>query len=158
MSKKNKFGKKIPDSAHEARLYSERRRLDEISGGDHTLDLIMNTAIEGDAELLGFLARNFGINYVEGGKHALFWVAGSNDLEAAELLISAGSTVHNAGKKAASPLMHAAYRNQLDMAKLLVKHGARVHYADGNGDTALSFALEQGHEEMAAYLRSLMEG
>lgn len=155
---KDKPGKKIPDSVHEARLYSERRRLDEIGGGDHTLDLIMNTAIEGDAELLGFLARNFGINYVEGGKHALFWVAGSNDLEAAELLISAGSTVHNAGKKAASPLMHAAYRNQLDMAKLLVKHGARVHYIDGNGDTALSFAEEQGHEEMVAYLRSLMEG
>ncbi len=155
---KDKPGKKIPDSVHEARLYSERRRLDEIGGGDHTLDLIMNTAIEGDAELLGFLARNFGINYVEGGKHALFWVAGSNDLEAAELLISAGSTVHNAGKKAASPLMHAAYRYQLDMAKLLVKHGARVHYIDGNGDTALSFAEEQGHEEMVAYLRSLMEG
>ncbi len=51
---KDKSGKKIPDSAHEARLYSERRRLDEIGGGDHTLDLIMNTAIEGDAELLGF--------------------------------------------------------------------------------------------------------
>lgn len=54
--------------------------------------------------------------------------------------------------------MHAAYRNQLDMAKLLVKHGARVHDIDGNGDTALSFAEEQGHEEMVAYLRSLMEG
>lgn len=154
---KDQSGKKIPDSAQQARLYSERRRLDEIGGGDHTLDLIMNTAIQGDTELLGFLARNFGINYAEGGKHALFWIAGTNDLKAAELLINAGSTVHNAGKKAASPLMHAAYRNQPDMAKLLIKHGARVHYADGNGDTALSFAEDQGHSEMAAYLKGLMD-
>jgi len=157
MSKKNKPGKKIPDSIHEARLYSERRRLDETGDGDHTLDLIMNTAIQGDGELLDFLARNFGINYAEGGRHALFWVAGTPDLKTAELLISAGSTVHNAGKKAASPLMHAAYRNQLDMAKLLEKHGARVHYTDGNGDTALAFALEQGHAEMVAYLNAMMD-
>lgn len=143
---------KIPDTPLEAR---RRHHKGEMDDKGTTLDMIIETAIQGDVELLGFFARNFGINYVESGKHALFWIAGTNDLQAAKILIQAGSTVHNAGKKAASPLMHAAYRNQLEMAKLLIEHGARVHYTDGNGDTALSYAQEQGHVEMAAYLRSV---
>ncbi len=139
-----------------ASLHAEWRKLDEISGGDHSLDLIMDAARAGDHDFLQFLAQKIGINYTENGKTALFWLAGEADLVAAERLILAGAKLNAAEKGAATPLMHAAYRNQLDMLRLLVEKGAQVDYHDANGDSALSFAQEQGHQEALEYLQSVL--
>ncbi len=139
-----------------AEYHSELRRYDEIRGGDHTMDLIIDAARRHNKELLDYLANKVGINYAENGKTALFWLAGGDDPRAVELLITAGAKVNAATQGAASPLMHAAFRNRLENAHLLVQHGAEIGYCDANGDSALSFAEEQGHTEVSDYLKSIL--
>jgi ankyrin repeat protein len=134
-------------------LHSAWRRLDEIGGGDHSLDIIMDAARRHKLEFLLLAAREIGINYTENGKTALFWLAGEEDLEAVMLLIEAGAKIDAAAKGAASPLMHAAFRNRLGMVQLLIQHGAKVDYRDANGDSALSFAEEHGHHEIVDCLK-----
>jgi uncharacterized protein len=135
---------------------SDLRRYQEQHGSDATLDIIQDAARRKEADYLAFLANRVGLNRTEDGKTALFWLAGTNELEAVRLLVQHGASVQSAGKGAASPLMHAAYCNQLEMAKLLVAQGARVDFKDKNGDSALSFAQERGHGEMVAFLEQAM--
>lgn len=139
-----------------ADLNSEWRRLDEMSGGNHSLELIMDAARRNNPELLQVLDQEIGINCTENGKTALFWLAGEADLNALQLLITKGAKVNAAEKGAASPLMHAAFRNRFAVINFLVQHGAKVDYCDANGDSALSFAQEQGHDDVVNYLISVM--
>jgi uncharacterized protein len=143
------------DSKLQQALGLDRRRYQEQHGDDATLDIIQDAARHGRADYLAFLAKEVGIDFAEDGKTALFWLAGSNELAAVRHLIEAGASVQARGKRAASPLMHAAFRNQLEMAQLLVQRGARIDYRDQNGDTALALAKEQGHLEMVALLERL---
>ncbi len=145
------------ERACRAAYYAALRREQERGGGDDPMALLMDTARRKDESLLAFLAKEFGINYAEDGKNALFWVAGDGDTEAAALLINAGAKTNAVVNGAASPLMHAAFCNQLDMARLLLRHGAQVAYTDANGDSALSIAEAQGYAEMVALLRSAMQ-
>ncbi|MFN4079389.1 MAG: ankyrin repeat domain-containing protein [Saprospiraceae bacterium] len=140
------------------RLESDRRRYGERHGGDAALDIIQDAARQKDREYLRYLADQVGLSYAVAGKTALFWLAGTDDIEAVEMLVNCGAAVQpSPGSGVASPLMHAAYCNRLDMAKLLVEHGAKVDYSDPNGDTALSIARERGHAAMAAFLEACLQ-
>ncbi len=139
-----------------AEYYSEMRRYDEIGGGNHSLDVIMDAARRHDKELLSYLAGNLSINHAEDGKTALFWLAGEENPRALELLIRAGAKVNAVEPGVASPLMHAVFRNRIENVRLLVLHGAEIGYRDANGDSALSLAEAQGYAEVLNYLNSVL--
>lgn len=133
-------------------MHSGLRGMDEQSGGDHCFELLLQAAKRHDAELLSALASEFGINITENGKNALFWIAGSKDVAAADMLIKAGCKVEAIAEGEASPLMHAAHNNQIEMVEFLLKRRADPNYADANGDTALSIAREKAHLEIVSLL------
>lgn len=131
---------------------SDLRRYGEISGEDPVPEIIQEAAIRGRVDYLRFLAKKVGLNYEVKGKTALFWLAATEHIAAAELLISLGASVHPKKSGAPSPLQCAAAHNRLEMAQLLLRHGAKPEYEDGAGNTARSIAREGGFEEMCRLL------
>ena len=53
-----------------------------------------------------------------------------------------------------SPLMHAAAEGNLDVVKILVEAGADMSLTDVDGDDAISFARQAGHQRVADYLKT----
>lgn len=70
------------------------------------------------------------------------------------LLIQRGADVNQTDRSDRSALMMAAYHGRLKHVQLLLDNGARVDLKDEDGDTALDFAIEKRHMEIADLLRS----
>ncbi len=133
--------------------YAQLKRALEESGRDASpLNCLIEAAHRLDGELLAFIGRQEGINASTEGLNALFYVAGSNDVAAARLLIDAGCRLNALQAGAPTPLMHAAFRNRPAMVRLLIERGADIGYTDKNGNSALSLAQERGHTEIVALL------
>ena len=56
--------------------------------------------------------------------------------------------------KGITALHSAAHRGNLELVKLLVKYGADVHAATNDGQTALTFAVQDKHTAVVKYLKS----
>jgi len=52
-------------------------------------------------------------------------------------------------------LLEAVANGRLDIVKILVAHGADPQARTDDGKTALAFAQERGHREVAKYLHEL---
>ncbi len=138
--------------------YAQLKRALEESGRDASpLNCLIEAAHRLDGELLAFIGRQEGINASTEGLNALFYVAGSNDVAAAQLLIDAGCQLNALRAGAPTPLMHAAFRNRPAMVRLLIERGADIGYIDKNGSSALSLAQERGHTEIVALLTSAVQ-
>ncbi len=138
--------------------YAQLKRAIEESGRDASpLNCLIAAAHRLDGELLAFIGRQEGINVSTEGLNALFYVAGSNDIAAARLLIDAGCQLNALRAGAPTPLMHAALRNRPAMVRLLIERGADIGYIDKNGSSALSLAQECGHTEIIALLKSAVQ-
>jgi uncharacterized protein len=140
--------------SYRERLFNARRRAQEQNGDADPTELLAEAAERHDQGYVQFLARELGINSTTDGKTALFWVAGTGDVEAARLLVEAGCKLGPGEAGRATPLMHAAFRNRLEMARFLMQRGAKANYVDQAGDSALSIAEAQGHTEMVALLKA----
>ena len=70
-------------------------------------------------------------------------------LEVADFLIKAGA---NLELGASTPLMEAAQEGHLDLTKYLLESRASVNAQSGTGDTALTYACENGHTDVADLL------
>ena len=70
-------------------------------------------------------------------------------LEVADFLIKAGADIELG---CSTPLMEAAQEGHLDLVKYLLKQNANVHAQTGTGDTALTYACENGHTDVADVL------
>ena len=70
-------------------------------------------------------------------------------LEVADFLIKAGADIELG---ASTPLMEAAQEGHLDLVRYLLEANAHVNAVTGTGDTALTYACENGHTEVADLL------
>lgn len=70
-------------------------------------------------------------------------------LEVADFLIKAGADIELG---ASTPLMEAAQEGHLDLVRYLLESAADVHAQTQTGDTALTYACENGHTDVADLL------
>ncbi len=54
-----------------------------------------------------------------------------------------------------TPLMHAAAEGNIEVVRVLLEHGARKDLTDVDGDNALSFARENGHDKVVSLLEKV---
>ncbi|MBN3306150.1 CDN2D inhibitor, partial [Amia calva] len=72
----------------------------------------------------------------------------------AKLLLSYGADPNVADGTGATPLHDAARGGFLDTVETLVQHDANVHARDTSGRRAIDLALENGHEDVVAFLET----
>jgi len=89
------------------------------------------------------------------GRTALMYAASGPFAEAVELLLKKGATVNVQGTlEGFTALMTAASEGQLEVVRLLLEHGSDPALEDQDGDTAASFARQNGHAEVVALLEN----
>jgi len=89
------------------------------------------------------------------GRTALMYAASGPFVETVGLLLKRGAEVNVQGTlEGFTPLMTAAAEGLTDVVRLLLGAGADRDIKDVDGDTALSFARQNGHAEVVALLES----
>ncbi|HYW96699.1 MAG TPA: ankyrin repeat domain-containing protein [Bacteroidales bacterium] len=89
------------------------------------------------------------------GRNALMYASTGNFPETVSLLLNNGAKINIADtKEHFTALMFAASEGQAKVAEILLQHGADPSMKDVDGDTALSFARQNKHEEVAKLLES----
>ena len=118
---------------------------------------LMYAAFNGHTEIARILldlgANTTAIDYA--GRTALMYAATGSFPETVKLLIEMKSDPNAVDKEEHfTPLMHAAAEGHLEVVKVLLENGADASMKDIDGDTAESFALQNGHKEVAEYIKS----
>ena len=81
-------------------------------------------------------------------------VALSRIPETVNLLLAHGADPNAIQAGGFTPLFSAASANRRDIAEILVKNGVHAHHRSDLGKTAMDFARERGHTELAAWLEA----
>ncbi len=81
-------------------------------------------------------------------------VALSRIPETVNLLLAHGADPNAIQAGGFTPLFSAASANRRDIAEILVKNGAHAHHRSDLNKTAMDFARERGHTELAAWLEA----
>ena len=118
---------------------------------------LMYAAFNGHTEVVRILldlgANTTAIDYA--GRTALMYAATGPFPETVKLLIEMKSDPNAVDKEEHfTPLMHAAAEGHLEVVKVLLENGADASMKDIDGDTAESFAIQNGHKEVAEYIKS----
>src|SRR6266568_4300261 len=71
----------------------------------------------------------------------------------AETLLDNGANVNQRYEGGFSPLIEAAASGSLEITRLLLAHGADPQACMADGKTAITYAVEKGHNEVAALLK-----
>lgn len=74
--------------------------------------------------------------------------------ETVKLLLEHGAEVNATQAGGFTPIFSAAAANRVDLAELLFSYGADPHRKSDQGKTAIEFARDRGHAELAAWLES----
>ena len=92
------------------------------------------------------------------GRTALMYAASGPFAPTVELLIARGAdpNARDSGE-GFTALMFAAAEGRVEVVKALLSRGADVAIKDDDGDTALDFAVKNGHQVAAVVLRNEME-
>ena len=116
---------------------------------------LMLAAFNGNTELVELLLdkkANVNAADVAGRTPLMFGSSGPYDLTV-ELLLKRGAEVNVRDKvERFTALMFAAAEGNIAVVRVLLEHGADAEAVDVDGDTALSFARQKGHKEVAALL------
>ena len=119
--------------------------------------LLMYAAFNGRAETIDILLNaGADVNALDiGGNSALMFASTGPFLEAVTLLLDAGAEVNVVDSiEHFTPLMMAAAEGQVEIVNALLEKGADPTLKDKDGDTALSFAVQKGHDEVAEILKA----
>lgn len=92
------------------------------------------------------------------GRTALMYASTGPFPRTVELLLNHGAdpNIIDTGEHFTA-LMHAAAEGQTEVVRILLNHGADPMCKDVDGDTAETFARNNGHTELADYLKTVME-
>lgn len=89
------------------------------------------------------------------GRTALMYAASGPYAETVELLLDSGAEIDVQGTlEGFTALMTAAAEGQVEVAQLLLERGADPAIEDVDGDTALSFAKQNGHSAVVELLEN----
>ena len=89
------------------------------------------------------------------GRTALMYASSGPFAETVELLLEKGAEVNTQGTaEGFTALMTAAAEGQVEVVRLLLAYGANLDLEDVDGDTAESFATQNGHLKVVAMLRA----
>ena len=91
----------------------------------------------------------------EDGFTALFHAASRNRVAAVRALIEAGADVNVTDKIGHSVLGTVAYLGHLETVRLLVEAGAETSFRGIDNLTALDYAIDGRHDDVASYLRTV---
>jgi uncharacterized protein len=116
---------------------------------------LMVAAFDGHRHVVGFLlVEGAEVNHRDvNGRTALMYASSGPFVETVEVLLDAGAEVNTQGSlEGFTALMTASAEGQLEVVQLLLERGADPTLEDVDGDTALSFAQQAGHTEVAEIL------
>lgn len=134
-----------------ANLLIERgANLEEVNDEGYTP--LMEAAREGHDEMVALLlAHGADVNSQtdETQETALTLACCGGFMDVADFLIKAKADIELG---CSTPLMEAAQEGHLELVKFLIDEGSNVHATTGTGDTALTYACENGHTDVAEIL------
>jgi ankyrin repeat protein len=116
---------------------------------------LMWAAFEGQTAVARYLLENGAVLDARdsNGRTALLYASSGPFPETVGLLLKQGAEVDQQGKtEGFTALMTAAAEGQLEVVRLLLAYGATTDIKDKDGDTAESFAFQNGHSEVAKLL------
>jgi ankyrin repeat protein len=122
---------------------------------------LMLAAFNGHTAIVKLLLENkVAINTVDFmGRSALMYASTGHFPEAVEYLLTHGAEPNLVDNvEGFSALMFAGAEGNSKVVQLLLKHGANPNFKDVDGDTAESFARQNGHIEVADILKKAMGG
>ena len=122
---------------------------------------LMFAAFNGHTQIVKLLLdAGAGVNQVDSfGRSALLYGSTGPFPATVELLLLSGADPNMADlEEHFTPLMHAAAEGHNEVVRVLIAHGADPDMEDIDGDTAESFALQAGHQEVADFLRDRKAG
>uniref|UniRef100_A0A803VEC4 Ankyrin repeat domain 17 n=1 Tax=Ficedula albicollis TaxID=59894 RepID=A0A803VEC4_FICAL len=128
-----------------ALLIERGANLEEVNDEGYTP--LMEAAREGHEEMVALLlgqGANINAQTEETQETALTLACCGGFLEVADFLIKAGADIELG---CSTPLMEAAQEGHLELVKYLLAAGANVHATTATGDTALTYACENGHTD-----------
>jgi ankyrin repeat protein len=108
---------------------------------------LADAAMNGDrAAVRSLLQKKADVNAPQAdGATALQWAAYRDDLELADLLISAGANPKMANREGATAMQLASLRGSAPMIEKLLNRGAEVNERGTHGETPLMFAARNGN-------------
>jgi len=116
---------------------------------------LMWAAFNGHTEVVAFLLDREAVLDAKdsNGRTALMYASSGPFTETVELLLKEGSEVNLQGTlEGFTALMTAAAEGQLEVVRVLLVHGADPNLKDKDGDTAMTFARQNGHDAVVALL------
>ncbi|MBI9067828.1 MAG: ankyrin repeat domain-containing protein [Salinivirgaceae bacterium] len=104
------------------------------------------------------IEKGVDVNSINGDRYSdfttpLIYASVGGHVEVVKLLIQANANVNKASSAHHyTPLIFAAHHGNLEVVKLLIASKANINAKTKNGDMAVSFAINEGHEEIAKLL------
>lgn len=154
----------IHQAALEGRTDLVKRLLDEGVGADIADEdgrtPLMYAAFNGHNEIIKLLLdQGAKVNSPDlNGRTALMMASSGPYPAAVKILLDHGADPNIADKEERfTALMYAAAEGQTDVVKLLLAYRADPSAKDADGDDALTFAVNNGHAEVAALLKKFVK-